>query len=253
MSNPVLELKEVTVKAPTPALGAIQSLTLQILPGEVITLVGMRRWEREILADLISAMVMPEEGRVFFKKTDLKKQSEIQLNRLRGRMGIVTDPPLFLNNVRIMENLRLPLRYHSKEKGKSIDEKIEKISGTLGMKGFPDLIPSHFDHRFLGAAALVRALSVSPDLLVLVRPLECLDRTLAFRLQPILKEYVTQHGGAVLVLTTVPRLAITLSDRIGIFDEGRVVDIKTPKAYRASLGGKDTQLRTQDSPEDRGA
>jgi ABC-type transporter Mla maintaining outer membrane lipid asymmetry ATPase subunit MlaF len=197
---------------------------------------------------MISAMIPPESGKILFKNQALADLNETQLNRVRGRMGFVTDPPVFLNNLPIMENLRLPLRYHSSSSPSSIEATLKKIFQDLGLSDFPDRIPSHFDLRFLGAAALARALSVSPDLFVFVRPLETLDEILAFRLRPLLKEYVTKRGGAVLVLSTVPRLAVALSDKIAVFKEGGIEALEKPEAYRPSLKNKDTQVKPPGSP-----
>ena len=91
----------------------IRRLNLEINPGEVLSLLGMGSWERRTLVDLVTALASPDAGTIRFQGTDLGTKKERDLNPLRGRMGVVTDPPVFLGNLKIMENLRLPLRYHA--------------------------------------------------------------------------------------------------------------------------------------------
>jgi ABC-type methionine transport system ATPase subunit len=226
MSYTVLELIKVSKEPSKSELGTIQSLEFQIKRGEILSILGMGRWERHTLIDLISALDFPDHGRIFFNGTDLSQAKEKTLNLLRGKMSIITDPPIFLNNVKIWENLRLPLRYHSKHNTKEIDALLTEIIHNLGLGVFPDVIPSNFDHRFLGAAALVRALSTSPDLLVLERPLECLGERTAFRLPEIEKKYVTNKGGSVLVLTSIPKLARGICHRIAHFERGSITSFE---------------------------
>ena len=162
METPVLELNALTRKAEQSGTGGIESVNLSIMPGEVVALLGGHTRERKILIDLLCGLEAPDHGSVLFKGIDLGGISETKRHRLRGRIGVVTDPPVFLNNVRMMENLRLPSRYHTNRDRKSIDATLIDLCRKVGIDRFPDVIPTHFEPEFLGAAALVRALSNAP-------------------------------------------------------------------------------------------
>ncbi|MFH1999022.1 MAG: ATP-binding cassette domain-containing protein [Planctomycetota bacterium] len=243
MQEPVLEVKNVSKKSKSTRHGELQSLDFAIAPGEVFTLVGMDQWERRKTVDLVSALDQPDSGEIRFKGTNLRGPDELSLNALRGRMGFVTDPPAFLNNVRLMENLRLPLRYHSTWNTEKIDETISEILDDMNISGFNDLIPSNFSPFLLGAAALARALSTMPDILILERPEEYLDRSISGILSRLWKKYVLNHNGSILVFTGLPRLAIAVSDRIAIFSRNRITKIQDRDNYQSTLKKEDTQWK----------
>ena len=238
METPVLELNAITMKAEQSEMGGIDSLSLSIMPGEVVALLGGHTGERKILIDLLCGLEEPDHGSVQFKGIDLGGISEMKRHRLRGRMGVVTDPPVFLNNVRMMENLRLPSRYHTNRDRKSIDTILFDLCRKVGLEDFPDVIPTHFDPEFLGAAALVRALSIAPDLLIIDRPLESLGRELSNRLPRIWDETVIAHGGSVFLLTTVPEFARRLADRVAVFEEGSIARVEASPDSRVPPGEK---------------
>ncbi len=222
MDQPVCQLERLCKKVGGSGREGLGPLDLTLGPGETVSIVGMKLNERRTLIDLLSGVTLPDAGNVRFMGINLAPADETLLNDLRGRMGFATDPPVFLNNVRIMENLRLPLRYHSSMDTPSIDALLTDLFRALDLEDFTDQIPSHFYPRFLRAAALLRALSVSPDLLVVERPLEQLGDPLARRLPEIWKKRVTAHGGAVLVLTDHDRLARAVTDRVTRFENGQV-------------------------------
>jgi len=253
MAEQIISFKGISKQAPKSGLGEIKCLDISINPGEVFTILDMNEWERRAIVDLVSAMDNPDEGAVIFKGTDFSLTSEAKKNELRGRIGVVTDPPVFLNNVRIMENMRLPLRYHSKCDAGEIDRILSSIFEELEMGNFQDVIPSHFDRIFLAAAALARAISNSPDILLLERPVECLGKDRAYKLTDILKKRITKQGGAVLILTTQPRLAFTLSDRIAIFEKGVITDLGTGKDLKHILEKKTTEWRRPKDVNESGA
>jgi len=243
MQDPVIVLEKVSKKSKSLGRGELQSIDFSIQPGEVFSIVGMNQWERRKLIDLISALDQPDDGKIIFKGNNLSDPGELTLNKMRGHMGFVTDPPSFLNNVRLMENLRLPLRYHTDYNTEKIDGILSGIFDEMKISGFKDLIPSNFNPYFLGAVALARALSARPDLLVLERPGESLDRSISGKLTLLWKKYVLDHNGAVLILTGLPRLALAVSDRIADFDINKIVDIKDKNQYRSSLHKEDTQWK----------
>lgn len=243
MQDSIVVFENVSKASKATRRGELRSIDFSIEPGEVFTIVGMNQWERRKLIDLISALDQPDKGKIFFEGTDLGSRGELDLNALRGRMGFATSPPGFLNNVRLMENLRLPLRYHSDHNTDEIDAILSEILDDMGISGFSDVIPSNFGPHFLGGVALARALSTRPRLLVLERPGESLDRSVSRKLTKLWKKYVLEHNGAVLILTGIPRLALAVSDRIADFEINRIKGIMEKDEYRLSLKKEDTQWR----------
>jgi phospholipid/cholesterol/gamma-HCH transport system ATP-binding protein len=246
MEKTVLSLIDVAKAPEKPGLGCIDGLRLNLAPGETLSVLGMNRWERRTVLDLIMALAVPDKGEVRFLGENLAGLREGRLERIRGRIGVVTDPPVFLNNVRIRENLRLPLRYHSNLTGAEIDAKLAPLLESLDLRGFADVIPSNFEHSFLYAAALARALSVDPDLLLIERPEEGLGKAGRTKLEEICRKYAQDRGGTVLVFGTSPRLAGTLCRRVGLFESGRISAVEDSEAFRRSGRYLETQWKDTD-------
>jgi ABC-type transporter Mla maintaining outer membrane lipid asymmetry ATPase subunit MlaF len=240
MADPVLILRSISKRSLKPGLGELVNVDFTLLRGEAVAVLGMNRWERRTFIDAISAVEPPDAGEVLFLGEDLIRLKDRDRNRFRGKMGILTHPPVFLNNIPIMENLRLPLRYHSRMPAREIEERLEEILGELKLTGFADVIPSNFEPQFLGAAGLARALSAHPDLLVVERPGECLGKAMTFELPSLWKKYVLDRGGAVIVLTTIPRLALALCDKIAVFEEGSIRSVESREEFKNSKRAVET-------------
>jgi ABC-type ATPase involved in cell division len=241
MTETILALENVSATESEGNGEILRSLNMIIRAREIFALVGMHNGERKALIDLICGLNEPSRGRLTFMNNEMHRLQESERNPFRGRMGIVNHPPLFMNNVRIMENLRLPLRYHAGMKGEAADRRILEIWRELGMKDLPDVIPSRLDTGLLGAAALVRALSVFPDLAVLERPAECLGEIPASKLGALLEKYVIHKGGAVLLLTAGTRWAAKLSHRVARFRDGTLSEVMEAASFRAALDEKETR------------
>ena len=246
MASEVLTFNNVHLSPPEGYDQGFDDLSFSVHQGEVLSILGFRRMHRRLLMDLASGLVSPDRGSVSLDDRTYATLRETARNRLRGTVGIVTDPPHFLNNVRLRENLRLPLRYHSNKTTREIDAILDGLFNELEVTPFRDAIPSAFDQRLLGVAALARALSVEPRVLILERPLECLGGRRAYRLASPIADHVTERGGGVLVLTTVPRVALNLSTRIVVFDENRIIAEGPPEAVKDQVNRRFTEWRDAD-------
>ena len=219
MKDLILELRAVRTRTE-----GDPPLDLALPPGSVTALLQGGRRRRSVMVDLITGLAPPAEGTVYFRGEDLYALSERKRLELRGRMGVVTEPPVFLNNVRLMENLRLPLRYHSRMSRRAMDEILTGLLDRLGMQRFEDAIPSRFDDAFRYGAAVVRALAPAPDLLVMERPREGLGEEGTSLLPDLWKEGVTNRGGAVLLLVESGETATTLADRVLLFRKNGTIE-----------------------------
>lgn len=215
----VLELRSVRMEE-----GRGPALDLALFPGEAAALVRCGRRLRGALVDGITGLVPPAEGTVRFRGQALFDLPERTRLSLRGRMGVVTDPPVFLNNVRLTENLRLPLRYHTGLDRRGMDRRLQALLQALDMQGFEDAIPTRFEHAFRYRAAVVRALAPAPDLLVVERPEEGLEAEDLGRLPELWKEGVTGRGGAVLLLTESPAVGRDLAERVLVIGKEGILD-----------------------------
>ncbi|MHC4941549.1 MAG: ATP-binding cassette domain-containing protein [Planctomycetota bacterium] len=249
MPDPILTCRLISKKAPIPELGELSDVNFTLRRGESAAILGMNRWERRAFIDVVSAVEPPDSGEILFLGKDLTRGGEETLNSIRGRMGILTHPPVFLNNIPIMENLRLPLRYHSRMSFKDINARLAELLVRLNLTGFSDVIPSNFEPHFLGAAGLVRALSVSPDLLLVERPGESLGKEVAFMLPDLWKLYVTNRGGSALVLTTIPRLALALCEKIAVFENGSIQSVESNEEFKNSKRAKETLWKAPEKEE----
>ena len=209
MNEPVLELRSVRLEG---GKGPLPDTALP--PGSVTAFLRAGRRRRAALVDLVTGLTPPVEGRVYFRGEDLFALPERRRLALRGRMGVVTEPPVFLNNVRLMENLRLPLRYHASMDRREMDRLLEGLLERMGLPRFRDAIPARFDAAFRYAAAAVRALAPAPDLLVVERPREGAGEEGAALFAELWKERVTDRGGAVLLLVENGETARALADRV---------------------------------------
>ena len=142
--------------------------------------------------------------RHLFEKS-LEQMSPRHRRALLHRVGWVRSPPIFLNNVKVIDNIALPLLYHSSRREDVVHRLAYDLLHRLGVDDDLRRTPPAYDLATLRIASLVRALSVEPRLLVV----ENVNQVFTERdhQADFLKElrHLTEQGSAVILMATSAR------------------------------------------------
>ncbi|MFG1927198.1 ABC transporter ATP-binding protein [Cryptosporangium sp. NPDC048952] len=201
---------------------AVDSIDLEIEPGEFITLLGPSGSGKTTTLNMIVGFTEPTSGSVKLNGRDI---SRVPPNK--RDFGMVFQNYALFPHMTVAQNVAFPLRERKVPAGE-ITRRVGEALDLVDLTGMDDRRPHELSGGQQQRVALARAVVFSPSVLLLDEPLSALDRKLRQSLQREIKRLHDELGLTFVFVTHDQDEAMTLSDRIAIFNEGRIVALGTP-------------------------
>jgi spermidine/putrescine transport system ATP-binding protein len=204
-------------------LTAVDGVDFSVRRGEFFTLVGPSGCGKTTTLRMICGFEHPTEGRV---RIDDQPMGAVP-PEARDTNLVFQQLSLF-PHMTVSENVGYGLR----KAGVGEAERSERVSEYLelvDLEGFEDRNPMDLSGGQQQRVALARALVNEPSVLLLDEPLSSLDRKLRKQMQVELRRIHQQTQGAFFYVTHDQEVAMTLSDRIAVMNDGRIEQIGPPE------------------------
>ncbi|MDJ0335584.1 ABC transporter ATP-binding protein [Salinibacterium sp. G-O1] len=204
------------------SVNAVDNLDLDIAEGEFFSMLGPSGSGKTTVLRLIAGFEMPSAGTIELQGHDVTNRSPFD----RDVNTVFQDYALF-PHMTVRENVAYGLRV----RGMGKKERLERAAASLesvALGGFGDRKPSQLSGGQRQRVALARATVVQPKVLLLDEPLGALDLKLREQMQVELKELQRSLGITFIFVTHDQEEALTLSDRIAVFNKGRIEQLGTP-------------------------
>jgi putative spermidine/putrescine transport system ATP-binding protein len=202
---------------------AVDALDLTLRSGEFLTLLGPSGSGKTTTLMMVAGLQQPDTGTI-----RLNGASVADLPPYRRDIGMVFQHYALFPHMTVRRNVGFPLemrRLARDEIARLVDEALELVR----LPGLGDRLPKELSGGQQQRVALARALVYRPALLLMDEPLGALDRKLREQLQLEIKRVHRERGISVLYVTHDQEEALTMSDRIAVFDHGRIQQIGTPE------------------------
>ncbi|RRD40223.1 ABC transporter ATP-binding protein [Leptotrichia sp. OH3620_COT-345] len=202
---------------------AIPDLTMTINEGEFFTLLGPSGCGKTTTLRSLVGFIIPTKGKIFIEGEDITDVSVEE-----REIGMVFQSYALFPTMTVYENIAFGLRVR-KEKKEDIDKKVKDIAEKVDLNEVQlRKKVSELSGGQQQRVAIARALILKPKILVLDEPLSNLDAKLRIQLRNELKELQKKFGITTIYVTHDQEEALTLSDRIAVFNRGIVEQIGTP-------------------------
>jgi len=199
---------------------ALHPTNLSIESGKTTVLIGPSGCGKSTLLRLIIRLIEPDSGSIEF---DGERITPDNIDALRRRIGYVIQEGGLFPHLTARANILLMARHVRKSR----EEMQSKLLELCDLTRFSDNLLPRFPVELSGGqrqrVSLMRALMLSPELLLLDEPLGALDPLVRASLQKDLKEIFTRLGHTVLFVTHDLAEAIYFGDEIVLMNEGRIV------------------------------
>ena len=215
---PVLRVERVGVTFPSPdgGLGALGDVSLAIDEGEFVSLVGPSGCGKSTLLRVMSGLLPPTRGEVYFRRRHLTGPS--------GQIGIVFQSSNLMPWRTVLRNITLPLEMQHVDRERARQAAADLIR-LVGLQGFEDSYPDELSGGMAQRVAIARALIHDPAILLLDEPFGALDALTRERMNLELLRIWEARRKTVFMVTHNIQEAILLSDRVMVMTErpGRIV------------------------------
>ncbi|MGG5809110.1 ABC transporter ATP-binding protein [Falsiroseomonas sp. CW058] len=209
-------------------VSAVASLDLDIMRGEFLTLLGPSGSGKTTTLMMLAGFEDPSAGAI---ELDGRRIESLPPHR-RG-IGVVFQNYALFPHMTVARNLAFPLSVRGVPR-REVAERVDAALALVRLPGFGERRPAELSGGQQQRVALARALIFRPELVLMDEPLGALDKQLREELQMEIRHLHRQLGVTVVYVTHDQSEALTMSDRIAVFDAGRIRQLGTPaEVYEA--------------------
>jgi polar amino acid transport system ATP-binding protein len=215
-------------------LKAVDGVSLNVRPGEVVSIIGPSGCGKSTLLRCINHLVIPEEGEIYLNDELMKAsekgvffKSDADINRQRAKVGMVFQSFNLWPHLTVRDNVSIG---QIKVLGKPKDQAhavSEKVLAQVGLSEKLNAYPSELSGGQQQRVGIARALAMDPEVILFDEPTSSLDPELVSEVLKVIADLATT-GTTMLIVTHEIRFAEQISDRIVFMDSGRIVEEGTP-------------------------
>ncbi|MFA6288264.1 MAG: ABC transporter ATP-binding protein [Opitutaceae bacterium] len=215
----MIEINAVTKRFGT--FTAVDNISLRIKAGEFITLLGPSGCGKTTLLRMLSGFETPDAGFIRIGDEDVT-----HLAPYRRNVNQVFQSYALFPHMSVRDNIGFGLRMQKVPEAES-RARIEEVVALVALQGFEDRKPHQLSGGQRQRVALARAIVPRPSVLLLDEPLSALDAKLRVQMQFELKRLQKHLGITFVFVTHDQEEALTMSDRIAVFNQGRLEQLGT--------------------------
>jgi oligopeptide transport system ATP-binding protein len=231
--RPLMRIENVTLEFPARsrkdgAVRAIDDVSLDIAPGEIIGLVGESGSGKTTLGKTLLGMYPASSGHIWYEGVDLAAADAADLKRHRRDLQLVFQDPLssFNPRFRIGDSIALPLRLHRICRRKDLETEVRKLLERVGLSGdHARRFPHELSGGQLQRVAIARVLGICPKLIVADEAVSKLDVSVRAQILNLLKTINRDINVSLVFITHDLSVARFLCSRIAVMYFGRIVEL----------------------------
>ena len=223
----------------------VKGLNLDIPQGEFLTMLGPSGSGKTTTLMMLAGFETPTSGEIYLEGEPISSIPPYK----RG-IGMVFQNYALFPHMTVNENLAFPLEVRKLEKSE-VEEKVHKALSMVELQDFGTRMPLQLSGGQQQRVALARALVFEPRLVLMDEPLGALDKKLREQMQYEIKHIHENIGITVVYVTHDQSEALTMSNRIAVFNDGKIQQISTPdvlyekpdNSFVAQFIGENNQIK----------
>ncbi|MEK7359668.1 MAG: ABC transporter ATP-binding protein [Planctomycetota bacterium] len=232
MSQTIIEFKN--VRKSFNGLLVHDGINLSIQKGEIMSLLGGSGSGKSVLLKELIGLIMPDSGDIFVLGKQITQMKEQALMQLREHVGMLFQGAALFDSLTVFENIAYPLREHLHLTEKEMRERVAEKLRLVGLSGIEGKMPAELSGGMKKRVGLARAIATDPDIIMYDEPTTGLDPINAQRINELIVELQRKLGVTTVVVTHDLHCVKTVSNRIAMLHEGKIVTVGTWNELAAS-------------------
>ncbi len=227
---------------------AVENVTMDVPEGEFLTFLGPSGSGKSTTLYAIAGFEKPTSGDIL-----LRGQSILSTPSHQRNIGMVFQRYTLFPHLNVEDNVGFPLRVR-KQPEQQVQATVQRMLELVRLQNLEKRMPSQMSGGQQQRVALARAMAYNPPVLLMDEPLSALDKKLREEIQLELRRIHRETGVTILYVTHDQEEALRLSDRIAVFNQGRIEQVATGRElyanpatrFVAGFIGDSNFLRVQD-------
>ena len=208
------------------SIHALKDVNTEITRGEVVVIIGPSGSGKSTYLRSLNRLEEPTGGHIYFEDTDIMSP-KTDINRMREKMGMVFQQFNLFPHMTVLKNLTLAPMKLKKMSKSDAEELALKMLDRVGLKDRADAYPSQLSGGQKQRVAIVRALCMSPDVMLFDEPTSALDPEMVGEVLAVMKD-LAKEGMTMICVTHEMGFAREVADRVIFMYDGQVEEVGTP-------------------------
>ncbi|NBD33654.1 MAG: dipeptide ABC transporter ATP-binding protein [Cyanobacteria bacterium] len=246
-------IQQLLKKDPT-VIKAVDGVSFDLLPGEILGLVGESGCGKSTLSRSILQLVRPTSGTVEFLGKDLTMLSEAAVRKFRRQIQMIFQDPLACLNplMKVGESIADPLFIHQLATPKDAKEKVKAILEKVGLTPVDEYYhryPQDLSGGQQQRVSIARSLITNPQLIICDEPVSMLDATVQTQVLDLMRSLKDEFNLTYLFITHDLSVARFLCNRIAVMNQGKIVELRETEALFNSPQHPYTKILLKAAPQ----
>jgi len=210
-------------------LDVLKGIDTEIKKGEVVVVIGPSGSGKSTFLRCLNRLEEPTDGTIEFDGVNITDK-KVNINKHREKMGMVFQQFNLFNNLTILKNITLAPVKLGKMKKDEANKKAMELLERVGLAEKADAYPSQLSGGQKQRVAIVRALAMSPEVMLFDEPTSALDPEMVGEVLEVMKE-LAQSGMTMVVVTHEMGFAKEVASRVIFMDEGIIMEENNPEEF----------------------
>lgn len=207
----------------------LRGLSFEVPCGSSFVIMGPSGSGKSVTLKHIVGILWPDRGQVTVLGLEPRNLSRKPLADLRSRIGLLFQDGALINWMNLADNVALPLREVQRLPEAEIKTRVEEALERVHLEDAAKKMPSEISGGMRKRAALARAIIGRPELLLYDEPDAGLDPRTGSSINRLIRQVQHELGATGMIVTHSRACAVTVGDRIGIFEHGRIAALGTTR------------------------
>jgi arginine/lysine/histidine transport system ATP-binding protein len=208
-------------------LEVLKGVDIEVKKGEVVVVIGPSGSGKSTFLRCLNLLEEPNSGEIIFEGTNITSK-ENDINKQRQKMGMVFQQFNLFPNMSVLENITFAPKKLKKLSSSEVNKIALDLLNRVGLADKANTYPQKLSGGQKQRIAIVRALAMSPDVMLFDEPTSALDPEMVGEVLDVMKKLATE-GMTMVVVTHEMGFAKEVGDRILFMDEGIIVEEGSPE------------------------
>ena len=213
----------------------LRGVSLQVPKGCLYGLIGPGAAGKSVLLKMITGLMKPDEGRVLVDGQDVTSVSELELQKIRLKIGMLFQNNALFDHLTVADNIAFPLRRLTNLPENEIHTRVEERLACVAMTGFDARMPSGLSGGQKKRIGVARATIAQASIVLYDEPAAGLDPVTSQKIFELLREEQRAAGATVIMVSSDLDRLLTVTDRVGMMLRGRLIFDGTTAEAKASV------------------